>query len=139
MNVPLDMYEIMPLEQRSYLANYGWSFNRKACMRAVKNMKRLNPATGQHEAVEMKSKEEVEEILKRNNIRLEHNKGYDFVYVYHMAMSDYFKSSLPDEQHVAMFVKDYIDDVDNLGGNAFRKWYVDMIAKGDPVEWSELI
>lgn len=139
MEVPLDMYEMMPREQRSYLANYGWSFNRKSCMHAVKNMKRQNSATGKDEPIEMKSKDEVEEILKRHNIKLDHNKGYDFVYVYHMAMADYFKSSLTDEQHVAMFVKDYIDDVDNPGGNAFRKWYMDMIAKGEPVEWSDLL
>ena len=139
MEIPLDMYEVMPREQRSYLANYGWSFNRKACMHAVKKMKRKNPATGKEEPIDIKSKEEVEEILKKFNITLEYNKGYDFVYVFHMAMADYFKSSLTDEQHVAMFVKDYIDDIDNPGGNVFRKWYVDMIAKGEPVEWSDLI
>lgn len=137
--MPLDMYEIMPREQRSYLANYGWSFNRRACMHAIKHMMRKNPASGKEEPIEMKTKEEIEEILKKYNIKLEHNKGYDFVYVYHMAMSDYFKSSLADEQHVAMFVKDYIDDIDNPGGNAFRKWYVDMIAKGFPVEWADLL
>lgn len=139
MEIPLDLYETMPREQRSYLMNYGWSFNRRACMYAIKEMKRINPASGKKEPIDMKSKEEVEEILKRNNIKLEHNRGYNFVYVYHMAMADYYKSSLPDEQHVAMFVKDVIDDIDNPGGNVFRKWYADTIAKGEPVEWADLL
>lgn len=139
MEIPLDSYEIMPREQRSYLANYGWSFNKRACEHAVRAMRRLNPATGKHDPVEMKKKEEVEEILERNGVKLEHNHGYDFVYVFHMAYSDYFKSSITDEQHLALFVKDYIDDPDNEGGNAFRKWYMDCIAKGEPVEWADLL
>lgn len=133
------MYGAKPREQEIYLANYGWSFNRRACMHAVKHMKRRNASTGKDEPVEMKTKEEVEEFLNKHNIKLEHNMGYDFVFVYHMALADYFKSSIADEEHLAKFVKDYIDDVDNPGGNAFRKWYADCIAKGIPVEWADLI
>lgn len=139
MNVPLDLYEAMPRDMRSYLSNYGWSFSRRACECAVKAMRRKNPATGKDEPIEMKTKEEVEEFLSKHNIKLEHNKGYDFVYVYHMAYADYFKSSIPDEPHLALFIRDFVEDPDNLGGNAFRKWYVDCIAKGEPVEWSDLL
>lgn len=139
MNIPLDMYEIMPREQRSYLANYGWSFNKKACECAIKGMKRNNPATGKSEPVEMKKKDEIEDLLTKHGIKLEHNRGYDFVYVYHMGYADYFKSSIQDEAHLAQYVKDVIDDVDNPGGNVFRKWYVDCVAKGIPVEWEDLI
>lgn len=139
MTTPLDLYEQMPPEQRSYLSNYGWTFNKKACEIAIKAMRRKNPATGKSEPVEMKKKEEVEEILTKHGIKLEHNKGYDFVYAYHMGLSDYFKSSITDEQHLAMYVKDVIDDEDNPGGNVFRKWYVDCIAKGEPTYWEELL
>lgn len=139
MNVPLDLYEAMPRDMRSYLSNYGWSFSRRACEHAIKAMRRKNPATGKDEPIEIKKKEEVEELLSKHNIKLEHNKGYDFVYVYHMAYADYFKSSITDEQHLALFVKDAIDDPDNPGGNWFRKFYVDCIAKGEPVEWFDLL
>lgn len=139
MKMPLDIYEQMPREQRNYLANYGWTFNKKACDCAIKMMKRKSPATGKSEPVEVKSKDEVESLLKKYNIQLDHNRGYDFVYVYHMGMADYYKSSIVDEQHLAMYVKDVIDDPDNEGGNVFRKWYVDCIAKGEPIEWSEIL
>lgn len=139
MESPLDLYEIMPREQRSYLANYGWNFNKRACEVAVKAMKRRNPATNKPEPIDAKSKDEVEDILKKYNIELSHNKGYNFVYVYNMGLADYLKSSIADEQHLAMFVRDVIDDTDNPGGNVFRKWYVDCIAKGEPVEWADLI
>lgn len=139
MKEPLDIYETMPREMRSYLSHYGWSFNKRACECAIKAMRRRNPATGKNDPIEMKSKEEVEDILAKHGVKLECNTGYDFVYIYHMAYSDYFKSSITDEQHLALFVKDYIDDPDNEGGNAFRKWYVDCIAKGEPVEWSDML
>lgn len=139
MSTPLDLYEKMPSEQRSYLSNYGWTFNKKACDCAVKQMKRKNPATGKEEPVEIKTKEEVEEILKKHNIKLDNNEGYDFVYVYHMGLADYMKSSITDEQHLAMYVKDVIDDVDNPGGNVFMKWYFDCIKKGKPVYWEDLL
>lgn len=139
MNTPLDLYEEMPREMRSYLSNYGWSFNKRACEHAIKAMYRKSPATGKNEPIEPKTKEEIEEFLKKHGVRLENNRGYDFVYVYHMAYSDYFKSSIEDEAHLALFIKDYIDDPDNKGGNAFRKWYVDCIAKGEPVEWADIL
>jgi hypothetical protein len=81
----------------------------------------------------------VEELLAKHNIKLEHNTGYDFVYVANMGKADYLKSSIPDEQHIALYVKDVIDDPDNEGGNVFRKYYVDCIAKGEPLEWDDIL
>ena len=56
-----------------------------------------------------------------------------------MAIADYYKSSIPDEQHLALFVKDYIDDIDGNPENIFRKWLVSMDGDGEPIEWSEMI
>lgn len=135
----LDVYELMPRAMRSYLANYGWNFSSKACDFAVKHMKRINPATGKQEPVDTKTKEQVEEILKKNGVKLDNNKGHNFVFVYNMGLADYMRSSIADEAHLCLYVKDVIDDVDNKGGNVFRKWYVDMIAKGEPVIWEDLL
>lgn len=136
----LDSFEIiMPIEMRSYLRNFGWNFNKKACESAVSKMRYKNPSTGKEERVEMKTKEQVEEILKKYNIKLEHDNGYNGVYAYHMGFSDYFKSSITDEQHLAMYVKDVIDDPDNEGGNVFRKFLADADAKGIVIDWADLL
>lgn len=139
MNTPLDLYEKMPEAMWNYLTNYGWNFSKKAFECAVKAMYKKNPNTGKKERIDRKSKEEVEEILKKHNIVLEHDAGYNAAYVYHMGLADYFKSSITDEQHLAMYVKDVIDDDDNEGGNVFRKWYVDCVAKGIPVMWDDIL
>lgn len=140
--MPLDMYDDMPREMRSYLSHFGWHFNKKACEMAVKAM-RKNPSgivsNAKPEPIEPWSKEQVEELLAKHNIKLENNTGYDFVYVANMGKADYLKSSIPDEQHIALYVKDVIDDPDNEGGNVFRKYYVDCVAKGEPIEWEDIL
>lgn len=140
MPIPLDLFEIeLPKSMRSYLRSYGYNFNRKACDFAISKMKRFNSATGKKEAIEPTNKEQVEELLHKNNIRLENNEGYNFVYVANSAKADYWKSSIEDEKHLATFVKDVIDDPDNIGGNVFRKWLVDCDAKGCVIDWDDLL
>lgn len=48
----------------------------------------------------------------QNGIKLENDSGYDACYVANMCKADYYKRSIADEAHLALFVKDYIDDVD---------------------------
>lgn len=140
MATPLDMFEIdLPSGMRSYLRSYGYNFNRKACEFAVKKMKRLNPATGKKEAIEALGKEAVEELLQKHNIKLEHNEGHNFVYVANSAKADYWKSSIEDEKHLALYIKDVIDDADNPSGNVFRKWLADCDAKGTLIDWDEIL
>lgn len=115
------------------------SKSRKACQFAISKMKRMNPATGKKEPVDIQSKEAIEEIFSKNGIKLEHNEGYDFVYLWHMAKADYYKSSLPDEKSLALFVRDTIEDPDMLGSNCFRRWLADADATGLVIEWYDLL
>ncbi|MCM1219083.1 MAG: hypothetical protein NC548_31765, partial [Lachnospiraceae bacterium] len=66
--------------QRWYLRQNGYHFGKKACTEAVRKLKKHNPATGKMETIEPYTKDQVDELLTKYNIRLEHNKGYDYVY-----------------------------------------------------------
>lgn len=134
----LDQYIKRPDEMVNYLSNYGWHFNKKSCDYATKLMRRKNPATNKLEKIDQLQKDQVDEILTKNGVTIENNKGYDYVYVFHMAKADFWKSSIEDEKHLALFVKDMIDDPDQEPGFVFRRWYSDMICAGEPIEWSEL-
>lgn len=123
----------------AYLSNFGWHFNKKMCDFAVSLMKKINPATGKKERIEPISKEKVEELLTKYGMKLDNNSLYDFVYVANMGKADFFKSSIPDEQHLAVYVKDVIDDPDAPDGTTTRRWYATMIAAGEPIEWDEMI
>ena len=135
----LDTYDKMPEGMRRYLSQYGWHFSRKLCECAIKGMRTLNKTTGKKEPLEMTSKETVEDLLKKYNLNIDNCKGYDAVYVWHMAKADYFKSSVVDEAHLALFVKDYLDDPDGYDGVAMTRYLADCIGKGEPIIWSEYI
>lgn len=138
---PLDLYEMdfMPIEMKAYLRNYGFSFSKKACDYAVSLMKKENPSTKKEEKIEPWSKEQVDEMLKKFNITLENNVGYNATYVANMLKADMFKSSIVDEQRLALGVKDIIDDYDASPRLVFKKWITHMDDSGTPIEWSELI
>jgi hypothetical protein len=136
---PLDIRDRRPEEMEAYLSNFGWHFNKKMCEFAASLMKKLNPSTGKKERIEPISKEKVDELLTRYGIKLENNALYDYVYVANMGKADYLKSSIPDEAHLALYIKDTIDDPDAPDGATMRRWYATMIAAGEPIEWDEML
>lgn len=91
------------------------------------------------ERVKMKPKEEVDAILKRNNIELVNDYAYDATYVMHMGLADYFGSSVVDEAHLAKYVKDVLDDEDGYDGVALTRFLADCNAKGIPIVWQDVI
>jgi hypothetical protein len=84
-------------------------------------------------------KDKFDEVMKKYNIKLEYDKLYDGVFVWSMAMSDFFESSLPTEKEVALYVKDYVDDIDKEDGFVFNRWVADMYFAGIPIPWDEFI
>lgn len=136
---PLDIRDRRPEEMEVYLSNFGWHFNKKMCEFAVSLMKKLSPSSGKKERIEPISKEKVDELLTRYGIKLENNVLYDYVYVANMGKADFLKSSIPDEAHLALYIKDTIDDPDAPDGTTMRRWYATMIASGEPVEWDEML
>ena len=60
-------------------------------------------------------------------------------YVYHMAKSDFFESSIISEQYLLQFVKDYLDDIDGYDGKALTRFYADCIGSGTPIMWEDMI
>nr|DAY88051.1 MAG TPA: hypothetical protein [Caudoviricetes sp.] len=135
----LSSYNYIPREMQAYLRNYGYSFSKRACEYAVKQMMRKNTATGKLESIEPYSKEKAEELLSKHGIKLERNIGYNFVYVINMIYSDRWKSSIEDELHLCKAVKDEIDDEDAVPESIFRCWMTKQEDKGIPIPWEDMI
>lgn len=134
----LDVYDRLPEDMENYLRHNGWHFSKKAAEWAIKKM-RKSDGRGGTKKVEMKDGETVREILKKHGVELENNVGWDDVYVFHKGMADCFQSSIPDEYHLALSVKDAIDDVDAPDGLVFAQWYCMMVRKGERVDWEEIL
>ena len=133
MRASLDTYDDMPKYMRKYLQNYGWHFNKQLCNYAVslmtKNNKKLEPLT----------KEYIDKVLQQYNIKLTKNVGHDYIFVANMCKADYYGSSIPDEHHFALYIKDTIEDEDAGDGTTMRRWYATMVANGIMVDWEEYI
>ena len=126
----LDLYDDRPTSLKRYLKYYGEHFNKKLCEFAVSKMN--------HGKAPVYS-EKVDEILTKHNVKLEKNQLYDYIYVYNMGNNDFFGSSIVDEKHLALYVKDVIDDKDGYDGIVFNRWYADMVFQGIPLEWEDMV
>lgn len=138
-HLPLDIYDDMPPAMKAYISNYGFHFNKKAFEYAVKQMKRKNPASGKLEAIDPWTKEQVEEMLVKNGVKLENCVMYDAAYQANWIKANTYKSSVPDEAHVALGVKDALDDADGSDELPFRYWITRCVALGTPIDWEDLL
>lgn len=78
-------------------------------------------------------------MLAKYGVTLENNVDYDYVYVANMGKADLLKSSITDEQHLALYVKDVVDDVDAGDGEIMREWDAKMTSRGIAVDWEEIL
>ena len=135
----LDVHEKMPSGMDEYLSNYGWHFSKKLCDFAVSRMKKKNSSSGKEETITPITKEQVDELLKKYNVSIERKEGYDCVFVANMCKADYLGSSVPNEQYLALFIKDYVDDPDGYDGLPMTRWYADIIGSGTRVIWEDML
>lgn len=130
----LDYYDILPAGMEAYLSNYGHHISKPMYKWAVSQMRDRNG-----KKVQPMDKEEVMGILRANSVEVERDYAYDVPYVYMMAKMDYYGSSIMDENHLAKYVHDYLDDIDGSDSRAFDELYVKTIALGIPIDWQDLI
>lgn len=130
----LDYYEVLPEGMEAYLSYYGWHFSKKMCEWAVSNMIDRNG-----KKLVMSDKESVDDMMKQHGVKLNNNKGYDAVFVYHMGKSDYLGSSITGDAALCQYVKDVLDDRDGYEGIAFSRFIADCNAKGEPIIWEDML
>ena len=134
----LTQYETLPRSQRIYLMHFGPHFNKSLCKFAVSNMflddEELQP-------IEPFTKEQVDEILASNNVRLANNRLYDYIFVANMAKADYMGEDgcLENERQLARYIKNVIDDPDAKEGVTFARWLATMAVNGVEIEWSDIL
>ncbi len=121
--------------KKEYIEKHGWHFNEKLCAYAVSQMMKTNASTGAKEKIKPLDLGAVEAMLTKHGIKLKHDNPYDSVFVANMGVADYLESSIPDEKHLAMYIRDVIDDPDAKEGTILRKW----LATEDKIDWEEFM
>ena len=135
-----DVYIPRRKEMQDYLVDNGWHFNEKMARFAASLMTRVS-SSGEEEVIQPYSVEQVDDMLNRFGITVK-NKAkthHDYLYVANMAKADLLKSSIADDQHLALYIKDVIDDVDAPDGMAFAMWYAKMQRAGIPIPWERCL
>lgn len=115
--------------KQKYLNKYGEHFNEKLSNYAISLMC--------HSSKTILNKLQVEQLLKTNNINV--SNFYDALYVTNMAYMDYYGSSIADETHLALFIKDFIQDEDGYESKPFQHWVIDMKNKNINIDWNDMI
>ena len=130
-------YDERPEGMKVYINNYGCHFNKKLCEEAVSRM--YKEVNGKKEKSRTYTKEKVDSLLRDFNINVERNKLYDAVYVANMCANDFLGKSVPDEAHLAMYIRDVLDDADAEDGYVFNRFYADCMFMNEPIEWEDMI
>ena len=120
----------------AYIKKHGRHFNQRLCNYATSFMRKRDSATGKERQIIPFSQAEVDDLLERNGVELSSKDGLDYVYVANMAKADYWKSSIEDEKHLALFIKDTVEDYDAADGCVFLRWTAS--AKEHEIPWDEL-
>lgn len=118
-------YDIKPEGFLNYLRYYGPHFNKKLCQFACEQFPRIDY-----------SKEKLDILLQANNISISNAKLYDSVYIANWCKTTFYGSSIQDEKHLALFIKDMFEKDGDL---VFNRWYADMAKQGIPIEWENMI
>lgn len=134
----LDARDKFPSGMEEYLAQNGWHFSKKMLEWATSEMYK-GDISGKRTKIQSLSKDVVDELLRKYGIILKNKFGYDYVFAANMCRADYSGSSVPDEQHLALFVKDYVDDPDGYEELPFTRFYADCIGTGKPIPWEDVV
>lgn len=105
-------YDIKPEGFINYLRYYGPHFNKKLCEFACKQMQEREY-----------SKEKLDALLQSHNIEIQNAKLHDAVYVANWCRNVFYGSSIADEKHFVLFIKDIFDKEPDF---IFNRWYADM-------------
>lgn len=118
-------YDIRPEGFINYLRYYGQHFNKKLCDFACKQMNKKEY-----------SKDKLDTLLQSYNIELPNAKLHDAVYIANWCVNTLYGSSIADEKHLILFIKDMFNKESDL---IFNRWYADMAKYGIPIEWEDMI
>ena len=134
----LDAREVFPSGMEEYLSQYGWHFSKKMCEWAVSRMYKRN-SLDKKIPIQSWNKDSADKLLNKYGVTIENKIGYDYVFAANMCIADYYGSSIIDEQHVALFIKDYVDDPDGYEELPFTRFYADCIGSGVPINWEDML
>ena len=125
-------------ERAAYEDLYHGLFSRKLAEWAVGCMEMKDSATKQMKSIVPTSIEEVQSILKENDVELPTEFIYTAYYLFNMAKADY-PNTLPTDKHRASFVEETICDPDGTPENVLACFEAKMCNAEVPIYWERYL
>ena len=132
----LDYNEAMPSGMAEYISMYGWHFSKRMCEWACSRMYKV--VNDRKEYISPYTRDWLEQLLRNWSISVNGADIYDALYVANMCKADFYGSSIPDDQRLARYVGDVINDADAYDGMVFTRFYADCIGGGVPINWEDM-
>lgn len=130
---------LVPEDMEQYLSYYGMHFNKNLCEFAVGKMKREDKTTGMMKKITPVTLDELKTMLEKHKVNIETNNIYDALYLANMVKSDFWGSSIEDEEHLAKYVGDVLCDPDGYEGIVFCRFLADCSANGTIIFWEQMV
>lgn len=132
----LDSRSKFPEEMENYLEFNGWHFNKKMCHWASSKMYKKS-SDNKKQYIQPYTMEQIQNFQTQYDIKFDLT--YDAVYIANMCKADFLGSSVIDEKHLIMYVKDVVEDQDAYEGLPFTRFYADCIGSGISIPWEDMI
>ena len=113
--------------------NHGL-FSKRLAEWAISKMKVKDTSTGTMKQLKSPSIEDMQEVLKANNVNLPEEFVYTAWYLFNMAIADYPKTLITDAQR-ASFVEETICDPDCTPEAVLECFVAKMCLMGVPIYW----
>lgn len=124
--------------KHGYVEKNGHHFNEHTLKFAVNNMYYLDKE-GNEVKIPEATEEELLKLMEMYKVDIKRYHLYDCLYVLSMGRADFLNSSVPDERHLILYVKDLIDDPDGYEGLVFNRWCADLEGMNVEIDWHEMI
>lgn len=117
--------------------NHGL-FSKRLAEWAISNMRTKDSATKEMKKIRPRSVEDIQEVLKANNVALQDEFVYTAWYLFNMAIADYPKTLQTDAER-ASFVDETINDPDGCPDNVLSCFEAKMNNAKIPIFWERML
>lgn len=120
-------------DRDDYIEAHGRHFDEALCAWASGRM----TVAGGRTVPGLHTRASLDKLYERTGVRPTREAGHDDVYVANMCLADLWGGSIQDERHLAMYVRDVIDDPDAYEGIVLSRFEADCEATGVEIPWGE--
>ncbi|MBR1448810.1 MAG: hypothetical protein IJ588_08730 [Prevotella sp.] len=126
-------------EEAMYMERYKGRFSKRLAEWAISMMEKKDKLSGKMAKIKPYSIEEVEEMVKPFRQHIGEESIYDAWYLANMCKADYLDSSIPDKEHVALYVKDTLCDPDGEPQMVLACFRAKCDVKRIPILWERMM